>query len=308
MSQCIGGDKNIRNGLSRFVGGVFGTPRAANLLPDGKAGVPINAVMDRKRLVGMTRVRNQLRDRSSTMLPSLEGGMSRIMLGWLLLAAIACALRILLSPWRGAGPGLSTILPYALVIGAPLVSMALAMRWFANVDTGAQPGVRLARIGTWRQIGESAARRNKYYGISGLMVPLLIGMLVNVPLRTAEYLAAMPALSGPVPEWLRTLNLLMTADVVLLSSLYVVAFVAGLRRLPSFPRLLTSIWLIDLAVQSAIAAAASTEAGLPVAVSAALHGLLQVNVLKAVVSIAIWLPYLLLSKRVNVTFRHRLPA
>ena len=270
--------------------------------------MPITAAMNRNRLVGMTRVRNHLRHRSAALLLSLESGMSRLMLGWLLLAAGACAIRIVLSPWRGAGPSWSTILPYALVIGAPLASMALAMRWFASADLNAQPSIRLARIGTWRDIGEAAALRHKYYGTSGLMVPLLVGMLINVPLRTAEYLAAMPALSGPVPEWLRTLNLLMTADVVLLSSLYVVAFVAGLRRLPSFPRLLASIWVIDLAVQSAIATVASTQAGLPVAVSAALDGLLHANVIKAIASIAIWLPYLLLSTRVNVTFRHRLPA
>ena len=234
--------------------------------------------------------------------------MPRIMLGWLLLACAACALRIALSPWRGTGPGLTTVLPYLVVIGAPLVSMALALRWFSGADRWGQPALRLARFGEWRAVGDRQARRHKYYGTTGLMLPLLVGTLVNVPLRTAEYLAAMPALSGSVPEWLRTLNLLMTLDVVLLSSLYVVAFVAGLRRLPTFPRLLAMVWIVDLAVQSLIAAAASLEPGLPLPVSTALDGLLRANVMKAMASIAIWLPYLLLSKRVNVTFRHRVPA
>lgn len=234
--------------------------------------------------------------------------MPRIMLGWLLLACAACALRIAISPWRGTGPGLSTLLPYVLVIGAPLVSMALAMRWFTGAERWSQPAFRLAPFGAWRAVGEDAARAAKLYGTTGLMLPLLVGMLINVPLRTAEYLAAMPALSGSVPDWLRTLNLLMTLDVVLLSSLYVVAFVAGLRRLPTFPRLLAMVWIVDLAVQSLIAAVASLEPGLPAPVSAALDGLLRANVLKALASIAIWLPYLLLSKRVNVTFRHRVPA
>ena len=186
--------------------------------------------------------------------------------------------------------------------------MALATRWFAAADQNAQPTLRLARIGKWQAISPDAALRHKLYGTTGLMLPLLVGMLVNVPLRTAEYLAAMPALSGSVPEWLRTLNLLMTADVVLLSSLYVVVFVAGLRRLPTFPRLLAILWLVDLGVQAAIAGAASLEPGLPASVSVALDGLLRANMMKAGVSIAIWLPYLLLSKRVNVTFRHRIPA
>jgi hypothetical protein len=186
--------------------------------------------------------------------------------------------------------------------------MVLALRWFANADTATQPALRLARFGQWRDVGESAARRYRYYGTNGLMVPLLVGILLNVPFRTAEYLASMPALSGSVPEWLRTLNLLMTADVVLLSSLYAVVFVAGLRRLPSFPLLLPAVWMIDLVVQSGIAAAARVEPGLPASVSAALHGLLEANVLKAIVGIALWLPYLLLSKRVNATYRHRIPT
>jgi hypothetical protein len=36
--------------------------------------------------------------------------------------------------------------------------------------------------------------------------------------------------------------------------------------------------------------------------------LLDNNVKKVLISAALWLPYLLLSRRVNVTFRHRLRA
>lgn len=256
----------------------------------------------------MRTVRKHLRARSTALLLGLEDGIGRIMLGWLLFALAACTLRVALSPWRGAGPGLETLLPYGLVIGAPLASMALALRWFADADRSPQPILRLSRIGRWRTVSLAQARRHKLYGSSGLMLTLLIGMLLNVPLRTAEYLAAMPALSGSVPEWLRMLNLMMTMDVVLLSSLYVIAFVAGLRRLPTFPRLLAMVWVADLVVQAAIAGTASVEPGLPPAVSVALDGLLRANVMKALASILIWLPYLALSKRVNVTFRHRVPA
>jgi hypothetical protein len=43
-------------------------------------------------------------------------------------------------------------------------------------------------------------------------------------------------------------------------------------------------------------------------VAAALTALLTGNVKKVLISIAVWLPYLLLSARVNVTYRHRVPA
>jgi hypothetical protein len=47
---------------------------------------------------------------------------------------------------------------------------------------------------------------------------------------------------------------------------------------------------------------------LPPAVASALHNLLEGNVKKVLISIALWLPYLLLSTRVNVTYRSRVPA
>jgi hypothetical protein len=40
----------------------------------------------------------------------------------------------------------------------------------------------------------------------------------------------------------------------------------------------------------------------------ALQSLLYGNIEKTLISVTIWLPYLLLSKRVNITYRHRLPA
>ena len=85
------------------------------------------------------------------------------------------------------------------------------------------------------------------------------------------------------------------------------AFVAALRRVPSFPRLLAGIWVLDLALQGLTARMVAAEPGLPEKVAHALQGLLTGNVWKVLISIGIWLPYLLLSKRVNVTFRHRVP-
>ncbi len=245
--------------------------------------------------------------RSAALLVSIEASLGRIMALWLVLAGFAAALRIALSPIPD-GLQAATIAPYALLILAPLASMMLALRWFENADRQPQPAVRLSRIGTWRPLDRRAAMRNTLYGTGGIMVSLLIGMLLNVPVRAMEYLAAMPALSGAVPAWLSMLHMMMTLDVVLLTSLYTIAFVAALRRSPSFPRLLAAIWLLDLAMQFATAHFAAQMPGLPAAVADALQSLLRGNVEKVIVSVAIWLPYLMLSKRVNVTFRHRIPA
>jgi hypothetical protein len=226
---------------------------------------------------------------------------------WFALAMTGCAIRIAASPIGGA-PDLSTFMPYILLVGAPLMSMGLALYWFRDDDQLPQPHYRLAVVGRWRNVGASEARCHPLYGSSGIMVSLLVGMLLNVPVRSLEYLAAMPALSGHVPEWLSTLRLMMTLDVVLLSSLYTIAFVAALRRVPLFPRLLAAIWLLDIAMQLGIARAVASTEGLPVPVADALRTLLDGNVKKVLISVCLWLPYLLLSKRVNITFRHRVEA
>jgi hypothetical protein len=244
--------------------------------------------------------------KSAALLVSIESGLDRIMMSWLLLAGLASAARIAFSPIHG-GLSASGLLPYLLLILAPFASMVLALRWFADGDRFSQPEFRLARVGRWRTIGSDAARRHALYGAGGLMVSLLVGMLINVPVRAVEYLAAMPAISGRVPPWLTTLHLVMTLDVVLLTSLYSIAFVAALRRVPLFPRLLAAIWMVDLAMQLAIARFA-TASGLPPSVGTALHGLLDGNVKKVLISVALWVPYLLLSARVNVTYRNRVPA
>jgi hypothetical protein len=117
----------------------------------------------------------------------------------------------------------------------------------------------------------------------------------------------MPPMPADHPRWLSILHFGMTFDVVVFTSLYMVASVAALRRVPLFPRLLLAIWLGDLVMQLTIAQIVSTTA-LPVAVAGALQTVLIGNLKKVLISMTLWLPYLLLSTRVNVTYRHRVPA
>nr|WP_294851158.1 DUF2569 domain-containing protein [uncultured Sphingomonas sp.] len=250
---------------------------------------------------------HNMRAKSVRILGAVETGLKPMMTAWLLLAMAACALRVLVSPMHQA-PDLSTVLPYILLVGGPLVSMGLALRWFANGDQLAQPETRIARIGRWRDVDKAEAKAHRLYGPTGLMVSLLIGILLNVPVRAMEYLAAMPALAGQVPHWLSTLRFAMTLDVVLLSCLYTVSFVAALRRVPLFPRLLATTWVIDLTMQLVIAQAVVSAGGMPASVGTALHTILDGNVKKVLISVVIWLPYLLISERVNVTYRNRVSA
>jgi len=256
----------------------------------------------------LTTISQRLHARSAALLLSLEARLDRIMLAWLALAGLASAVRIAASPVHSSGPDFSTLAPYLLLVFAPAVSMLLALRWFANGEQMSQPATRLALLGSWRPVSAGQAAVHPLYGTTGIMASLLVGMLLNVPMRAAEYLAAMPAVSGPVPAWLATLHTLMTVDAVLLTSLYTIAFAAALRRVPLFPRLLVAIWTVDLAMQLLTAQLVAAAPGLPPAVADALQLVLDGNVKKVLISAALWMPYLLLSVRVNVTFRHRIPA
>jgi hypothetical protein len=61
-------------------------------------------------------------------------------------------------------------------------------------------------------------------------------------------------------------------------------------------------------MQTLIAHAMGSISNLPPTVAMALHDLLDGNVKKVVISMALWTPYLLLSRRVNLTYRSRVSA
>jgi hypothetical protein len=254
------------------------------------------------------RVSAKIAARSAALVLTLENQLDRILQTWLLLAGLASAARIATAPVPHDITGLVPIVaPYLLLVLAPFASTLLALHWFRNGDTQPQPVTRIAHVGRWRAVSPVEARQDPLYGTSGIMVSLMIGMMLNVPVRALEYLAAMPPVGGSAPGWLAALHFAMTFDVVLFTSLYMVAFVAALRRVPLFPRLLLAIWVGDLAMQVFTADLVVSAGNLPHGVAVALQSLLVGNVKKVLISVGLWLPYLLLSKRVNVTYRRRVP-
>ena len=252
-----------------------------------------------------TAYRNRLEARSVAILHGLDSRLDNIVIGWLIVAGLASALRLV--PFSVAPISVAQTLPYLLLVFAPAASIALSLRWFAQGEHLPQPELRLARLGRWTCVSRSEAKEHKLYGASGIMLSLLVGTLLNVPVRAAEYLIAMPPVPGSAPRWLQTLHFAMTLDLVLFTSLYAIAFVAALRRVPLFPRLLLATWLGDLAMQL-VTAQMVTATHVPGNVGVALQHLLTGNVKKVLISMTLWLPYLLLSTRVNVTYRHRIPA
>lgn len=251
-----------------------------------------------------------LNARSMAFTRQLEDGLPRLMFWWIILASFACGLRVAFSatPVVSMASHVAQLMPYVLVVGAPAVSMMLALRWFPRDAEFAQPETRLALWGRWQGIAPAHAKAMPHYGAAGLMASLLLGMLLNVPVRTLEFLAAIPALGDSPPQWLRLVFGLMLIDVVLFSSLYVIACVGALRHVPLFPRMLGAIWSLDLLMQIVMARLADGVIQFPPPVAHALIDLLDGNLKKVLISAAIWCPYLLLSRRVNLTYRCRIPV
>lgn len=249
-------------------------------------------------------------DRTARAVNAIEANLVRIMFGWTMAMSLACGLRLSFAatPIHGADEYLALGALYALVIAAPIISCFLALRWFRGGGEMPQPATRLARLGRWRGIDRAEARGMRHFGTNGIMFSLLIGMLLNIPVRSGEFLLAIPAAGGGTPDWYQPLFRLMLADVVIFSSLYAIAFIAALRHVPLFPRLLVAIWAVDFAMQLGIAQVMARMPDLPRSVAAGLGAMLDGNIKKVLISAALWAPYLLLSRRVNLTYRGRVSA
>jgi hypothetical protein len=256
----------------------------------------------------MKRLNGHLYRKSVSAIATLELRFSRVLLYWTVIAAFVCGLRVgfSVSPITSTATFLQTALPYALVIAAPVAAYFLCDSIFRRGALYEQPQIRLSRYGRWKPVNFMDARDHPSFGPTGMMASLVIGMLLNVPVRSLEFLTAVPAMNGNAPIWGQTIFFAMTADVVVMNFLYVAAFVMALRNVPWFPRLLLAVWGVDICSQLAIAQWVGDAAGLPPKVGYAVASLLDGNLTKVMISMVIWLPYLILSERVNLTYRSRI--
>jgi hypothetical protein len=195
-----------------------------------------------------------------------------------------------------------------LILASPFFAYWSANALFPRGTEFAQPEIRLARLGSWRPLDALSARDHPAFGPVGIMASLLIGMLLNVPVRTAEFMAAVPAMTGSAPQWGQMIYMAMATDLIAMNFLYTLCFFMALRRNPFFPRMLLLTWGLDVASQILVANYVGGAPFLPASVAASIAPLLDSNLKKVAISIAIWLPYLLLSERVNVTYRWRKSA
>jgi len=245
--------------------------------------------------------------RSAAIPRLLARNMDRLAIVWMGLFLLTALPAILLSvtPARSGAELASLAIPYLLIAIAPVAGLQLTLRAFPNGLMTARPMLHLSFYGRWRRVNVIEARENPDFGPSGFMASLLIGLLLNVVVRSGEFLVAVPALSSAAPAWGQALFHVMAADVAVMGFFYMVCFVMALRSVPYFPKMLLFVWGLDILAQLVIARTISPLEGLPGSVAASLQALLYGNITKVLISAFVWLPYLMLSDRVNVTYRQR---
>lgn len=230
--------------------------------------------------------------------------------GWVGVAGLIASLRMAFpaSPIHNFSDSLPILVAYASVILAPICGYMLARWAYPNEQSRTPLDFHLSFVGRWKRIDPEEAKRDPLFGPVGFLASLLIGLVLNVVVRTGEYYVAVPAMSTHAPNWGLELFWTMTLDLVVMNFLYMVAFVMALRSIPLFPRMLLFVWLTDIVMQLVIAQHMANVSTLPSEVISPLVSLLQGNVTKVLISVAVWLPYLILSRRVNLTYRSRKPA
>jgi hypothetical protein len=251
--------------------------------------------------------RDRLVRRSAAIPRALERLTLAFAIGWAGLFLLFASFRILASPRFTPTPQdwLGLLGPYALIALAPLAGFVLGEACFPRQARVQPRGVSLSQWGRWRKLKVGEARLHPLFGPAGFLASLLIGLLLNVGMRSFEFLLAMPALTSQAPTWGRELFVMMGASVGVMAFFYMVAFAFALHSVTLFPRMLGFAWLLDILIQLLIAQRIGAMPDVPAAVAVPLADLLRGNITKVLISALVWLPYLILSERVNVTYRHR---
>lgn len=250
-------------------------------------------------------------ERRSVAIPRLlNRQIGAIAAAWLVVFALAIMPRLIApaTPVHSLRDLLPIGLTYMAVALAPIAGYGLAAASFPRGTKTAPLELRLSLYGRWQRLNIIDARSNPAFGPTGFMASMLVGLLLNVVMRTFEYLLAVPAMNHHAPGWAQMLSLVMTLDVAIMSFFYMVCFVLALRSVPWFPRMLVFAWVLDIAMQLIIARHIGTLPDLPHMVAQPLGNLLEGNIQKVLISAFVWVPYLVLSDRVNVTYRHRIRA
>lgn len=255
----------------------------------------------------LSRLDSHMARKGERLLLRTDLALDRIALGWAGLLFVMMIARLAQTALSvgASGHWLASLPVYVLIALAPLIGLRLARSAFPADILYAIPDIDLRPGRRWHRLDPLAARDHPCFGTGGLIAGLAIGLLLNVAIRTAEFLAAVPAMAAVSDGWAHRLYLLLAADCIFFNMLYPITFVMAVRKNPWFPTMMAITWMLDIAAQLAIARALG-DAHLPPAVASAMVGFLGVNVQKTLISIALWLPYLMLSDRVNVTYRGRI--
>lgn len=255
---------------------------------------------------GLSELGDRLARRSLRMLLGADLRLGLFALFWMCLGGLAVAGRLAFTAQvTGLSPAwLMSVAVYALILLTPVIGVVLARHAFPADVVYAVPRVNLAPVGRWRAVDPLSARAHPHFGPGGMVAGLAIGLLLNIVVRTGEFMAAVPALAAVVDGWAYSIYLALAADCLIFNLLYAVVFVMAVRNIPWFPRMLMLVWLMDIVSQLLMAQTLGGIA-LPPHVAEAMAKVLTNNVDKTLISVALWTPYLLLSERVNVTYRRR---
>lgn len=262
-------------------------------------------VNDRSAAGWLRRYRDNLARRSAAIPPALERLTAALAIGWAGVFLALAAFRVLASPRYAvtSAEWIGVLAPYGAIALAPLLGFALGEASFPR-SARVEPGASLLNWGRWLKLAVADARVHPLFGPAGFMASLLVGLLLNVVMRSLEFLA-IPALGSQAPQWSHELFLMMAGGTATMAFFYMVAFAFALHTVTLFPRMLAFCWMLDVLIQLLIARRIGMLDGLPSYVAGALDDLLWGNIAKVLISAFLWLPYLLLSERVNVTYRHR---